>query len=86
MFAACTMLMLIWLLVAATMQPAGSQNQMFHIGDNWQGDVRPLSRRLGALRGVKEAVVIAEEGVAYLKVLQSDWDEAGVLRLIQETN
>jgi hypothetical protein len=48
--------------------------------------VRELSRKLGALRGVKEAVVIAEEGVAYLKVLQSDWDEAGVLRLIQETN
>ena len=32
------------------------------------------------------AHIAAEEGVAYLKVLQSDWDEAGVLRLIQETN
>lgn len=86
-FAACGLLMLIWLLVAATMQPPPAvKTQMFHIGDNWQGDVRELSRKLGALRGVKEAVVIAEEGVAYLKVLQSDWDEAGVLRLIQETN
>ena len=86
-FAACGILMLIWLAVAASMQaPPAVKTQMFHIGDDWQGDVRELSRKLGALRGVKEAVVIAEEGVAYLKVLQSDWDEAGVLRLIQETN
>ncbi len=86
-FAACTILMLIWLVVAASMQPPPAvKTQMFHIGDTWHGDVRELSRKLGALRGVKEAVVIAEEGVAYLKVLQSDWDEAGVLRLIQETN
>lgn len=86
-FAACGLLMLVWVLVAATMQaPPAVKTQMFHIGEGWQGDVRELSRKLGALRGVKEAVVIAEEGVAYLKVLQSDWDEAGVLRLIQETN
>ena len=86
-FAACGLLMLIWLLVAATMTaPPAVKTQMFHIGDDWRGDVRELSRQLGALHGVKEAVVIAEEGVAYLKVLQSDWDEAGVLRLIQETN
>ena len=86
-FAACGLLMLVWVLVAATMQPPPAvKTQMFHIGEGWQGDVRELSRKLGALRGVKEAVVIAEEGVAYLKVLQSDWDESGVLRLIQETN
>lgn len=86
-FAACGVMMLIWLIIAASMQaPLAVKTQMFHIGDNWSGDVRELSRKLGALQGVKEAVVIAEEGVAYLKVLQSDWDEAGVLRLIQETN
>lgn len=86
-FAACGVMMLIWLIIAASMQaPLAVKTQMFHIGDNWNGDVRELSRKLGALQGVKEAVVIAEEGVAYLKVLQSDWDEAGVLRLIQETN
>lgn len=86
-FAACGVMMLIWLIIAASMQaPLAVKTQMFHIGDNWSGDVRELSRKLGALQGVKEAVVIAEEGVAYLKVLQSDWDESGVLRLIQETN
>ncbi|WP_184037876.1 MFS transporter [Chitinivorax tropicus] len=86
-FGMCSLMMLGWLLVASSMRPPlPVKTQMFHIGDDWQGDVRELSRRLGGLHGVKEAVVIAEERVAYLKVLPQDWDEAGVMKLIQETN
>ncbi|MEW9897732.1 MFS transporter [Chitinivorax sp. PXF-14] len=86
-FGMCSTLMLGWLVIASSMQaPLPVKTQMFHIGDDWQGDPQELSKRLGALRGVKEAVVIAQERVAYLKVLQQDWDEAGVLKLIQETN
>jgi hypothetical protein len=37
------------------------------------------------VRGVQEAVVLADEKVAYLKVMQQDWDETSVQQLIQET-
>jgi hypothetical protein len=40
---------------------------------------------LSGLKGVRETVVLAEEGVAILKVdMQQDWDEAAVLKLIGE--
>jgi hypothetical protein len=37
-----------------------------------------LSRQLSALAGVAEAVVVAEEGVAYLKVDKQVFDEAAL--------
>lgn len=79
-------LMLVWLLVAITMRPPlPVKTAMFHISDTWQGNARALSAKLAAVRGVKEAVVMADEKVAYLKVMQQDWDEATVQQLIQET-
>ena len=85
-FGFCSVLMALWLLLAFTMRPPlPVKTEMFHIGDNWRGDAHQLSQRLGQLQGVQEAVVIASERVAYLKVLQTDWDRAGVNQLIQET-
>ena len=81
-----SVLMLIWLVLAMTMRaPLPVKTEMFHIGDDWRGNASELSARLASLQGVKEAVVIAAERVAYLKVLQNDWDQAGVNKLIQET-
>jgi len=48
------------------------------------GCAAELSRRLAALPGVSEAVVVGEEGVAILKVDLRGWDEAGVMKLIEE--
>lgn len=80
-------LMLAWLTLAITMQPPQAvKSVMFHIGENWQGNAVQLSQRLAAQRGVKEAVVVVDERVAYLKVSQQDWDEAAVQQLILETN
>lgn len=79
-------LMLAWLALALTMRPPRAvKTMMYHIGDNWRGDAARLSTRLSALSGVHEAVVIRDEGVAYLKVAQQGWDEAAVQQLIQET-
>jgi len=79
-------LMLVWLVIALTMRPPlPVKTAMFHIGDGWQGDVVALSDRLAQVRGVREAVVMADERVAYLKVMQQDWDEPSVQQLIQET-
>lgn len=85
-FAYCSLNIALWLMFAFTMRPPlAVKTQMYHIGELWQGDPRELSLRLGRLEGVKEAVVIITERVAYLKVLQTEWDEQGVEKLIQET-
>lgn len=80
-------MMLCWLWIATTMDtPAAVKSKMFAIGQHWQGDPLVLSRRLAAVAGVSEAIVIIDERVAYLKVAQQDWDEASVKQLIQETH
>ncbi|GGY11382.1 MFS transporter [Paludibacterium paludis] len=80
------LIMLSWLVLAATMKaPEAVKSVMFHIGEDWRGDPHDLSRRLAAKQGVREAVVIGDEHVAYLKVSQQSWDEASVKQLIQET-
>jgi len=86
-FSFTAVMMLSWLAMALTMVPPEPiKSMMFHIGENWHGNPVELSRMLTLQRGVKEAVVILEERVAYLKVSQKDWDEASVQQLIQETN
>ncbi|MGL6070940.1 MFS transporter [Craterilacuibacter sp.] len=85
-FGFTSILMASWLVLAASMRaPLPVKSMMFHIGDNWQGDAQLLSQKLAALPGVREAVVLLEERVAYLKVAQQGWDEAAVQGLIQET-
>jgi predicted MFS family arabinose efflux permease len=86
-FALCAALMAIWLIVSLGMQPPlPVKTQMFHIGEDWSGNAAELSAKLGAIDGVKEAVVLIEERVALLKVLQDGWDEAAAQQLIAETN
>jgi MFS family permease len=86
-FALCAGLMAIWVAVSWGMQPPlPVKTKMFHIGEEWSGDAGLLSAKLGAIDGVKEAVVLIDERVALLKVLQAGWDEAAVDALIAETN
>lgn len=87
-FVFSTGLALAWLLLALSMQtPPRIRTRMFHV----EGPLDPsrasrLSAELAGLAGVNEAIVSAEEGVAYLKVSLGDWDEAGVLRLVHPAN
>jgi MFS family permease len=79
-------LMLIWLVAAAGMRtPPAVKTRMFHVGPMDTNRAGQLTRHLGALSGVVEAAVIAEEGVAILKVALHGWDEQGALNLIGET-
>jgi len=72
--------------MAITMRPPRAvRTQMLALPDGWQGNPATLSARLRALHGVEEAVVIAAERVAYLKVAQTGWDEAGASQSIRET-
>lgn len=86
-FGFTALMMFSWLALALTMVPPQPvRSLMFHIGEHWHGNPTELSRMLALQRGVREAVVMPEERVAYLKVSRDDWDEASVQQLIQETN
>jgi MFS family permease len=68
---------LLWLLAAATMkQPSYLTTRLVPIADGKAGDAESLAARLCQVPGVAEAVVIAEEKLAYLKVDSKRFDAA----------
>ena len=76
-FALTAALALLWLLAAATMrQPSYLTTRLVPIGDGQAGDAESLAARLRQVPGVAEAVVIAEEKLAYLKVDSKSFDAA----------
>lgn len=63
------LLTLLWLAVAATMRPPPRlANQVLQVGRLTREQARQLAASLNGVNGVREAVVVAEDGVAYLKV------------------
>jgi hypothetical protein len=76
-FALTTALALVWLIAAATMkQPSYLTTRLLPLGDGKAGDAAGLAARLRQVPGVAEAVVIAEEKLAYLKVDSKVFDAA----------
>ena len=74
-FVLTTAIALAWLVVAATMaQPSYLTTRLIAIGDGH--DAESLAARLRRVPGVAEAVVIAEEKLAYLKVDAKSFDAA----------
>jgi predicted MFS family arabinose efflux permease len=68
-FALTMALAVIWLIAAAWMaQPSYLTTRLLPIAENKLSDAAGLQAQLRQLPGVAEAVIIAEEGVAYLKV------------------
>jgi predicted MFS family arabinose efflux permease len=64
-----TVLIGVWLVLAATMRrPRFLSNFLLKVGPVDAGAAGALVRELTRVRGVAEAVVVAEEGIAYLKV------------------
>ncbi len=75
----------VWLVIAATMaQPRYLVSQVLAVGDLSEAEAADLATRLLAVPGVAEAVVIPEDGVAYLKVDSRTLDEAALARLRQK--
>lgn len=59
----------VWVLLAATMKnPRYLSSHMLNVGTITAADARHLVTQLTQIKGVAEAVVIHEDGVAYLKV------------------
>ena len=76
----CGFIMLIvWLILAAPMKnPRYLSNYMIHIGVVNEQRARELVTKITAVRGVAEAIIEAEEGVAYLKVDRHALDTAAL--------
>ena len=76
-FALTAAVALFWLLAAATMaQPSYLTTRLLPIADGKAGDADSLATKLRQVPGVAEAVVIAEEKLAYLKVDAKAFDAA----------
>ncbi|HEX4236675.1 MAG TPA: MFS transporter [Xanthobacteraceae bacterium] len=76
-FALTTALAVIWLVVAAGMaQPSYLTTRLLPIAENKLSDAAGLVTRLRQVPGVIEAVIIAEENLAYLKVDSKSFDAA----------
>jgi MFS family permease len=76
-FTVSTGLAVAWLAAAATMkQPSYLSTRLVPLGERAARDGEHLAARLRQLPGVAEAVVIAEEKLAYLKVDSKSFDAA----------
>jgi predicted MFS family arabinose efflux permease len=74
-FALCAGLCLFWLLLAANMRnPRPLSTHLLNLGMVSEDMTEDLTARLLAVTGVAEAVVVAEDGIAYLKVDQRRLD------------
>ncbi|PXW90811.1 putative MFS family arabinose efflux permease [Nitrosomonas sp. Nm84] len=81
----CGSLLIVWLILAVTMKaPAAVRSKMYHVQEMDSDKSRELSRQLAAISGVYEALVLANEGVAYLKVDMKGFDEEKVIKLLGE--
>ena len=67
----------LWLLAAATMRrPSHLATRLVRVGNRSASDADRLSAQLRQVPGVAEALVVPEEGVAYLKVDSKVFDRA----------
>lgn len=84
LYAFCGLLLVVWLLLAITMKAPGAvRSKMYHVGEMDNVQAGHLSKKLSALTGVNEALVLANERVAYLKVEMKGFDEEGVVKLLE---
>lgn len=84
-FLFCSCVALLWLGVAASMRnPRYLTSRLVGVGQVEPDQAQQLVRRFTRVRGVAEAVVIVEEGVAYLKVDDHALDEAELDSLVEE--
>lgn len=82
-FVFAIVLLLLWLVVASTMQPpAAVSTKLYHLSGMTGAQAAQLQQQLMQLRGVREAVVIAAENIACLKVDMQGYDVAAVDKLV----
>lgn len=85
MFLYCAAAALLWLGLALGMKPPRHVSSLLiNVGGLDREQAARLSARLRQIPGVAEAVVLAEDGVAYLKVDKHRLDQAALTALFQD--
>jgi len=78
-------LLLVWLMVASTMQPpAAVSTKLYSLEEMSGAQGVLLQKQLAQVQGVREAMVIAAENIACLKVDMQGFDEAAVDKLVMK--
>ncbi len=82
-FAFAVVLLLVWLVVVTGMRPpAVVRTKLYHLGEMSNAEGAQLQQRLSQLQGVHEAMVVAAEGMACLKVDMQGFDEQAAERML----
>lgn len=82
-FVFAIVLLLVWLIVASTMNPpALVRTKLYHLSEMDEATAVELQKQLAQLQGVREAMVVAVENIASLKVDMQGFDEAAVDKLV----
>jgi len=75
----------VWLIVASTMQPLATvRTKLYHLSEMNEAAAVELQKQLAQLQGVREAMVVAAENIACLKVDMQGFDEAAVDKLVMK--
>ena len=83
-FVFATVLLLLWLAVASTMQISATvRTRLYHLPELDEAGSSTLQRQLAQVRGVREVMVVAAECMACLKVDMQVFDEAAVEQLLK---
>ena len=84
-FVFCGVLIGAWLIASLSMRaPLAIKTRMFHVGVMDRERAAQLRIQLASVAGVVEAAVLAEEGVAMLKILRAGWDETSARAILQQ--
>jgi MFS family permease len=76
-------LLLLWLVVASTMQPpAAVRTRLFHLPIMDDAKASLLRQRLSEVQGVREVMIAGAEGIACLKVDMQGFDEIAVEQIL----
>jgi MFS family permease len=82
-FVFAIVMLLVWLAVASTMRPPATvRTRLYHLAEMSAEQAVLLQQQLAQLQGVREAMVVAAENIACLKVDMTGFDEAAVDRLV----
>ena len=79
LFISMALIAALWWVFARGMQnPHGFTTQLVRVGKIDQQLAGQLAEKYATLAGVREAVVVAEEGIAYLRVDKNSFDQASL--------
>ncbi len=79
-FASCAAVASLWFIIAASMRnPKTVSTQLLRVGELDSQQALKLSKTLLGITGVDEAVVVAEDGIAYLKVDRKTLDRDALM-------